>query len=134
MCSVRHLSEYLTWRLLAFVGGTITLLYIQGCNGPALKPWHTEKLSAEFTSEQADEIDSFDAYRRLEDELFSQLEEQVYAGIAATGPAYALVRYSAGSAVDPLHRQPNWNRSFELHCRLTCWRGTAAARHDRFPL
>ncbi len=94
-------------------GGTITLLYIQGCSGPTLQPWHTEKLSTEFTAEKTNEIESFDAYRRLEDELFAQLEKKVYAR-SATGPEYALVRYSAGSAADPRHRQPNWNRSFEL--------------------
>ena len=94
--------------------GAITLLYIQGCSGPALQPWHTEKLDAEFTAEKADEIKSFDDYQRLEDKLFAQLEEQVYAS-TETGPGYALVRYSTGSAADPQQRQPNWNRSFELN-------------------
>jgi alpha-beta hydrolase superfamily lysophospholipase len=90
------------------------LLNIQGCSGPPLKPWHTEKLSAEFTVEKADEVTSFDDYQRLEDELFVQLEEKVYAH-TATGPDYALVRYSTGSAADPQHHRPNWNRSFELN-------------------
>ena len=94
--------------------GAITLLYIQGCSGPALQPWHTEKLDAEFTAEKADEIKSFDDYQRLEDKLFAQLEEQVYAS-TETGPGYALVRYSTGSAADPQQRQPNWNRSFEFN-------------------
>jgi alpha-beta hydrolase superfamily lysophospholipase len=89
------------------------LLYIQGCSGPALKPWHTEQLRAEFTTRKTDEIRNFDDYRRLEDELFAQLEAEVYAH-TGTGPEYALVRYSAGSAADPQQRQPNWNRSFEL--------------------
>jgi predicted alpha/beta-fold hydrolase len=89
------------------------LLYIQGCSGPALKPWHTEQLRAEFTTRKADEIQSFDDYRQLEDELFAQLEAEVYAH-TGTGPEYALVRYSAGSAADPQQRQPNWNRSFEF--------------------
>jgi alpha-beta hydrolase superfamily lysophospholipase len=91
----------------------IVLLYIQGCSGPALKPWHTEKLRAEFTSGKTDEIRDFAAYLQLEDELFAQLEAEVYAH-TGTGPEYALVRYSAGSAADPQQRQPNWNRSFEL--------------------
>jgi alpha-beta hydrolase superfamily lysophospholipase len=89
------------------------LLYIQGCSGPALKPWHTEQLRAEFTTRKADEIQSFDDYRQLEDELFAQLEAEVYAH-TGTGPEYALVRYSAGSAADPRQRKPNWNRSFEF--------------------
>ena len=45
--------------------------------------------------------------------LFVQLEEEVYAG-TATGPEYALVRYSTGSAADPQRSEPNWNRSFEF--------------------
>ena len=49
----------------------------------------------------------------LEEELFDQLERQVYAAMP-TGPEFALERYSAGSAADPQHRNPNWNRSFEL--------------------
>jgi alpha-beta hydrolase superfamily lysophospholipase len=107
----KPLSRYLTFAVLI---GTITLLYTQGCSGPALKPWHTEKLDAEFTAEKADEIKSFDDYRRLEDEVFAQLEEQVYTS-TETGPEYALVRYSTGSAADPQQRQPNWNRSFEFN-------------------
>ncbi len=89
------------------------IFFIQGCDGPPLKPWHTEKLTAEFTVDMAAEIKTFDDYRKLEDRLFQQLEEKVYAR-TATGPEYALVRYSAGSAADPQQRQPNWNRSFEF--------------------
>jgi alpha-beta hydrolase superfamily lysophospholipase len=110
----KQLGGYHGRRVSACVAGLLVLLTMQGCGGPALKSWHTEKLSAEFTAEKADEVTSFDDYRRLEDELFAQLEEKVYAH-TATGPDYALVRYSTGSAADPQHRQPNWNRSFELN-------------------
>ena len=93
---------------------TITLLLsIQGCGGPPLKPWHTEKLSEEFTAAKADEVRTFDDYQRLEDRLFTQLEEKVYARID-DGSSYELSRYRAGSPSDPLTFQPNWNRSFEL--------------------
>ncbi len=84
-----------------------------GCGGPPLQPWHTERLTAEFTAGRTDEIRSFEDYRRLEDELFQQLDEKVYAHVE-TGPEYALARYSSGSAADPHRRSPNWNRSFEL--------------------
>ena len=113
MSSLRFLSEYLTWGLSVGVTAVIVMMYVQGCSGPALKPWHTEKLRAEFTTRKADEIQSFDDYRQLEDELFAQLEAEVYAH-TGTGPEYALVRYSTGSVADPQQRQPNWNRSFEL--------------------
>ena len=84
-----------------------------GCGTPVLEPWHTEMLTAEFTAGRSDEIRNFEDYQRLEDELFRQLDEKVYARVE-TGPEYALARYSSGSAADPRHRSPNWNRSFEL--------------------
>ena len=114
MNRIKRMDGYHGRGVSGCVAGLIVLLTMQGCSGPALKSWHTEKLSAEFTVEKADEVTSFDDYRQLEDELFAQLEEKVYAH-TATGPDYALVRYSTGSAADPQHRQPNWNRSFELN-------------------
>jgi alpha-beta hydrolase superfamily lysophospholipase len=89
------------------------LLLAQGCSGPPLEPWHTEKLTEEFTVAKADEIRTFEDYRRLEDRLFTQLDQEVYARVD-TGPAYELARYSPGSAADPRNDQPDWNRSFEL--------------------
>lgn len=88
-------------------------LQVPGCSGPPLQPWHTAKLTAEFTAENSGEIQTFDDYRRLEDRLFAQLEEEVYAH-TGTGPEYELVRYSAGSAANRRHRSVDWNRSFEL--------------------
>ena len=86
---------------------------VPGCGGRPLKPWHTENLTEEFSADKADEIQTFEDYRKLEDRLFAQLEEKVYTG-TPTGPEYGLVRYSAGSAADPQHRRPNWNLSFEF--------------------
>lgn len=109
---IGRISHYLVWGALACVGVAM-ILYFVGRGGSSLEPWHTEKLTAEFTAKKAGAIRTFDDYRRLEDNLFAQLEEQVYARIG-TGPSFALVRYSAGSAADPQRRSPNWNRSFEL--------------------
>ncbi len=81
--------------------------------GLVLQPWHTQKLTSEFTAHKLDKIDSFASYRRLEDRLFEQLKEKVYSQVS-TGPEYALVRYSSGSAADPFKYNPDWNRSFEL--------------------
>ena len=91
----------------------IAVVFAQGCSGPPLRPWHTERLTAEFTGGQTDKIRTFDDYRQLEVRLFAQLEEKVYAR-TDTGPEYAIVRYSSGSAADPRQRKPDWNRSFEL--------------------
>jgi len=109
---VKRINCYPTWAMFALVACAITF-YIQGCSGPPLKPWHTEELTEEFTAALTDEIRTFDDYRQLEDRLFAQLQEKVYAP-TETGPEYALVRYSAGSAADPQHHRPNWNRSFEF--------------------
>ncbi len=92
---------------------TATALLVPGCSGPPLKPWHTERLTAEYTARKTDKIRTFEDYRQLEDRLFAQLEDKVYAE-TETGPEYELVRYSSGSAADPEQRRPNWNRSFEL--------------------
>lgn len=99
------------------LAGVISLLYIQSCSGPVLKPWHTEELDAEFTTEKAEEIETFADYLQLEDEVFGQLDREVYTN-TPTGPEYGLVRYSAGSAADPLRLRPDWNRSFELDAEM----------------
>jgi len=109
---VKRLPPYLKWGVLVLLAGA-SVLFIKGCGGLPLQPWHTEKLTEEFTADKADKVQTFEDYRRLEDRLFAQLEEEVYAR-TETGPAHALVRYSKGSYADPQGRQPNWNHSFEL--------------------
>lgn len=86
---------------------------LQACSSTQLKPWHTEKLTEEFTEDKADEVQSFDDYLELEDRLYKQLDEKVYAQ-TETGPEHRLDRYSSGSAADPRKGEPDWNRSFEL--------------------
>ena len=113
MSNVKRSGRFLGWLALGLSVLAVVLLFFQGCSGPDLESWHTENLEAEFNVDKASKIQSFDDYLRLENELFAQLEEQVYAR-TATGPEYALVRYSAGSAADPRQREPDWNRSFEL--------------------
>ena len=108
---LKRLPLYLRRSVLGVLAGAAAL-FIQGCNGLPLEPWHTEALTAEFTARKAAEVRTFEDYRRLEDRLFAQLGEKVYAR-TKTGPGQALVRYSQGSAADPQGRQPNWNRSFE---------------------
>ena len=89
------------------------LFFIAGCAGAALKPWHSHRLVEEYSAASPNEVNSFEDYLRLEDRLFAELQEDVYAHVG-TGPAYALVRYSAGSLADPQLDEPNWNRSIEL--------------------
>jgi len=89
------------------------LLSIAGCAEVALQPWHSHRLVEEYSAASRDEVNSFDDYLRLEDRLFAELQEEVYARVG-TGPKFALVRYSRGSLADPEDDEPNWNRSFEL--------------------
>ena len=98
---------------LSVIPVAIIIVTQQGCSGTPLKPWHTEKLTEEFKEHKADEVQSFDDYLQLEERLFKQLDEKVYAE-TETGPEHKLDRYSSGSAADPRKQQPNWNRSFEL--------------------
>ena len=88
----------------------------QGCSsGSALMPWHTEKLTKEFTERMlGDQVRSFEDYLALEQRLFKQLDEKIYTN-TATGPAHALERYSAGSLADPRRNEPDWNMSFEFN-------------------
>lgn len=108
---VEHLPSHLRWGALGILAAAA--VFIQGCKGTSLELWHTKSLTAEFTERKADEVQTFQDYQRLEDRLFAQLEEEVYAH-TGTGPGHKLERYSKGSAADPQGRKPNWNRSFEL--------------------
>lgn len=84
-----------------------------GCDASGLRPWHTEILQAEYAADKAADVDSLEEYLQLEDAVFAEMEERIYAH-TATGPEAALERYSRGSLADPKQRQPNWNRSFVL--------------------
>jgi len=106
-------------RLLSLTGVMLTfsllVMYITACStAPALQPWHTEILTEEFTEDMVGhQVNNFDDYMALEERLFRQLDEQIYAN-SATGPAHILDRYSPGSAADPHRQRTNWNHSFEL--------------------
>ncbi len=107
----QHLLLHRGWRALILIAGAAVIF--SGCSSQPLEPWHTAMLSEEYRAATADEVRTFEDYLQLEDRLFAQLDAKVYARVE-TGPAAALLRYSRGSASDPQHREPNWNRSFEL--------------------
>jgi alpha-beta hydrolase superfamily lysophospholipase len=93
----------------------LLVLGTQGCSrDSALQPWHTEKLSGEFTAEMAEkQVRNFAEYQALEQRLFQQLNDKIYAR-PASQTVSVLSRYRPGSNADPRRRQPNWNRSFEF--------------------
>lgn len=91
---------------------TILLVVLQGCASEPLKPWHTEELNEEFSHDKTDDVQSFSDYLQLEQRLFRQQDEIIYAH-AETGPEQALNRYSPDSIADPRKYVINPNRSFE---------------------
>ena len=107
----RRNSRCFNW----LVGFVLILICLSACGGnrPPLESWHTVNLSAEYSSGKADQVKTFEAYLQLEDELFDQMAQSIYAP-SPTGKGFLLFRYSSGSAADPGIRKPNWNRSFEL--------------------
>jgi alpha-beta hydrolase superfamily lysophospholipase len=111
--TAKRSSKYLLAAALGFVAGAIAVYVFLAPGGSSLSLWHTTVLTEEFSAADADEIQTFDDYVRLEDRLFAQLDEKIYAR-TASGPEYSLVRYSPGSAADPRRWERNWNRSFEF--------------------
>ncbi|MCP3904264.1 MAG: alpha/beta hydrolase [Planctomycetes bacterium] len=78
---------------------------------PDLEVWHTVVLDQEFTEDTP--ITSFDEYLALEDRLFAQLQEQVYA-VTPAAAEHAINRYQRGSLADPARWSTDWNRTFVL--------------------
>lgn len=88
-------------------------LFVREMNArPDLDAWHTATLDGDFRAEDSARISGLAAYRRLEDELFRQLESEVYD--QAGGPPSRFNRFHRGSLVDPGRFSQNWNRTFEL--------------------
>jgi len=81
-------------------------------SGPAPAPWHQVPLG-DFTAREADTVRTLEDYLALEERLFADLQQQVY---AAVPPAdrIAINRYHAGSRSDPGVWPVNWNRTFRL--------------------
>jgi len=96
------------------VGATLVLLvvFVVYMNGrPDLSVWHLAELDEEYSEDSA--VSSFAEYLALEERLFKQLNERVYAKIPPEQQTQ-INRYNRGSLSDPERWNPNWNRSFEL--------------------
>ena len=90
--------------------GLAFALFLTGCASGSLEPWHTARLTEDFSDGDAT---TFAGYLDIERRAFEELDEEVYSEVG-TGPEYALVRYSRGSASDPDTFSQNFNRSYEL--------------------
>jgi alpha-beta hydrolase superfamily lysophospholipase len=109
----RVLRSVLRAGVYTLLGAAVVVLagfayYVQ--SQPALSVWHRAHLDEEFSADS--EIADFAGYLALEDRLFAQLDEQVYAQVP-TGVDQTLNRYSRGSLADPGRWPTPWNRSFE---------------------
>ena len=110
---LKRVSGYLVVALMGFLVGVLLLYVWWVRSGPPVQAWHTVELAEDLTAEKADAVRTLADYRALEERVLQELDSKVFA-VTPTGPEYSLVRYSPGSASDPRHRQPNWNRTFEL--------------------
>ena len=96
------------------VGALVVLVtvFVVYLNGRAdLQVWHLANLDEEFTADSG--VETFTDYLALEERLFRQLDELVYAKIKPD-QHQAINRYNRGSLSDPERWSPNWNRSFTL--------------------
>jgi alpha-beta hydrolase superfamily lysophospholipase len=84
-------------------------LYLRQAPNP--RAWHLEQLDQEFTAESG--INDLAAYLALEERLFQQLDERIYANEPGA-QVFDLKRYHRGSLSDPERWQRNWNRTFEF--------------------
>jgi alpha-beta hydrolase superfamily lysophospholipase len=115
MTKLRKLIHHL-W-LFAFYGSagvflTLVVVFVQLMNDrPDLSIWHFAELDEEFTVDS--EVQSFEEYLALEDRLFKQLDDEVYAKITSDQKSI-INRYNKGSLSDPGQWPQNWNRSYEM--------------------
>jgi alpha-beta hydrolase superfamily lysophospholipase len=90
----------------ALIGG---IWYLE--NRTDLDRWHTVKLSEEFTA--ASSLDSYADYLKLEERVFTQLDELIYTRIDPQAQRPSL-RYQPDGVANPARWARNWNRSYEL--------------------
>ncbi len=104
---MRVLVTMLAGVIVALLAGFILFLN----NQSNLSVWHTTVLDVEFTTDSP--VKNFKDYLSLEDRLFAQLDEKVYAHIRPE-ERNTINRYNSGSLSDPARWPTNWNRSFEF--------------------
>ncbi len=112
--SLGFIKQLIITLLHGLIGAVVVLLvvfvvYLDGRED--LDVWHTAKLDQEFTAES--DISSFEAYLKLEGNLFKQLDEIVYAKIES-GDKDPINRFDRASKSFPGRWPRNWNRTFEL--------------------
>lgn len=105
--AVRVFAVMLLGIVIALLAGGIYFLNLK----PDLSVWHTVELEEEFTADST--LQSFRQYQTLEERMFNQLDQNVFARIQPE-EKHAINRYHRGSLSDPDRWPINWNRSFEM--------------------
>ena len=113
VCFLKATILKMLYILMGTLIGAITLYIYLMNNRPELSLWHTVNLDEEYTVEKQAEVTSFEAYIKLENRLFKQLQTEVYSKVS-TQKINQLNRFESGSLSDPSHYPKNWNRSFIL--------------------
>ena len=124
-----HLATWAGRTILILAACAATIMLVRAFDSrqlPELMPWHTTILEAEYHADDADEVDSFDAYLALEETLFEELSTRIEAPAEAVHAA-RVSRFSRSSKSHPSHFDRNWNRSYEL--RPETPRGGALVLH-----
>jgi pimeloyl-ACP methyl ester carboxylesterase len=107
----RHTLKALSY---GAIGASVVLVFVfvVYMNGRAdLQVWHLAELDEEFTVDSG--VQTFPEYLALEERLFKQLDELLYAKMP-DDQRRQINRYNRGSLSDPERWSPNWNRSFIL--------------------
>jgi len=111
----RHAYRFGLYGLLGVMLTLIVVFVLVLNNRPDLSVWHLAELDEEFTVDS--DVSSFKNYLALEDHLFKQLDDEVYAKI--TDDQKGLInRFNKGSLSDPERWPQNWNSLRNLGERL----------------
>ena len=113
------MKRILTWVVtgVLLAGLLIFVLLLVGAfksrSKPALRIWHTESLSSEFTARDETPESILQDYLNREERLFREVKEKVYDRVERADDLI-FSRYRSGGPQDPERWQRNWNRTFEL--------------------
>jgi alpha-beta hydrolase superfamily lysophospholipase len=109
--TLKHSLRISVYGIIGAVLALVTVAVSHLNNRSDLSAWHTVHLDKEFTAKTG--LSSFAEYLDLEEQLFRQLDDEIYAETeASTGNV--INRFSKGSLSDPGRWPQNWNRSYEL--------------------
>ncbi|WP_309497746.1 alpha/beta fold hydrolase [Sulfurovum sp.] len=109
--SVRKASRILWLASLGslLIGVIVFSLYMNSL--PSLSTWHTTILKNEFNTNS--NVKNFDAYIALEENLFDELDTQIYDKVLED-EKNKINRYTRNSFADPKRWKKFWNKTFEL--------------------